>query len=127
MNLKKFKILLVVPVFLVLANSILGFYRAVKSEINSSVKIKSNEILEEVNTIWMTSTDSSIDWNNYELMLFESKQTGKGEQGKSEFLTDMKERNLDNQLFKFFGASAVVSQKISLNRSIPDLRSDEFS
>lgn len=63
-----------------------------------------------------------IDWNDYELMVNDALRTGFGEQGRGEKLTDLEEIKRNKKLFKTFGMSVVISDKISVNRSIPDLR-----
>ncbi|XP_052872332.1 N-acetylgalactosaminyltransferase 6-like [Anopheles cruzii] len=63
-----------------------------------------------------------IDWHNYELMKHEESRTGPGEQGKPYRLTDPKAKALNEEVFKENGYSAVVSDTIALNRSVPDIR-----
>ena len=66
-----------------------------------------------------------IDWNDYELIKSDSSRRGFGEHGKGETLTDPEEIKRNDELFEIFGMSVVISDKISVNRSIPDLRHPE--
>jgi hypothetical protein len=62
------------------------------------------------------------DWNNYEFIKYERERTGNGEQGRGHQLTDLDERNLDARLEKIEGLNVIVSDKISVNRSVSDSR-----
>ncbi|KFB49955.1 AGAP012414-PA-like protein [Anopheles sinensis] len=62
-----------------------------------------------------------IDWHNYELIHEEAKRVGIGEQGKAGHLSE-KEAEMKDKLFKKNGFNAVLSDLISLNRSLPDIR-----
>lgn len=58
------------------------------------------------------------DWNNYKSIEDDKKRVGWGEQGDPVVLTDPKEIALNDRLYKETGFSVVVSDKISLNRSL---------
>ncbi|CAO1428320.1 unnamed protein product [Diamesa serratosioi] len=60
------------------------------------------------------------DWNNYEFMLKEKSRVGPGEQGKGLELTDPEEIELNKILYEKTGFSVVVSDKISVERSLLD-------
>lgn len=62
------------------------------------------------------------DWHDYEFMKLEAARKGLGEQGRPVFLTDPTEIELDKRLEKQEGVHAIVSDKISVNRSINDTR-----
>uniref|UniRef100_A0A2M3Z5M7 Polypeptide N-acetylgalactosaminyltransferase n=1 Tax=Anopheles braziliensis TaxID=58242 RepID=A0A2M3Z5M7_9DIPT len=62
-----------------------------------------------------------IDWHNYEQIHQEAKRAGIGEQGKAGRLSE-KEAEMKDKLFKKNGFNAVLSDLISLNRSLPDIR-----
>lgn len=72
-----------------------------------------------------SSQDEKIDWNDYENLKSDSLRTGFGEHGKGEILTDPEEIKKNKELFNEFGMSVVISDKISVNRSISDLRHPE--
>lgn len=65
------------------------------------------------------------DWHNYDFMIYEAGRQGNGEQGRGVMLTDPKEFEIDNKLEKQEGLHVVVSDKISVNRSLPDTRPEE--
>lgn len=66
--------------------------------------------------------DERIDWNDYELIKREALQTGFGEHGKGEKLTDAEEIKKNDELFETFGMSVFISDKMSVNRTIPEYR-----
>jgi len=63
-----------------------------------------------------------VDWNDYALVQRDALRTGFGEKGKGEKLTDAAEIKSNEELFEQFGMSVVISDKISVNRSVPDYR-----
>jgi polypeptide N-acetylgalactosaminyltransferase len=65
------------------------------------------------------------DWNEYEFIKTEGRRIGPGEQGKGVKLVDPSEITLNEKLYNQTGFSVVVSNKISVNRSIPDFRVEE--
>ncbi|CRK94687.1 CLUMA_CG008187, isoform A [Clunio marinus] len=62
------------------------------------------------------------DWHDYEFMKKEAQRTGLGEQGAAVVLTDPNEIEKNKQLRKQEGFSALISDMIALNRSVPDTR-----
>ncbi|KAM9451512.1 polypeptide N-acetylgalactosaminyltransferase 10 isoform 1-T2 [Clarias gariepinus] len=60
-----------------------------------------------------------IDWHNYEAIRRDAAQTGNGEQGKAFPLTDADQVD---QAYRENGFNIYVSDRISLNRSLPDIR-----
>jgi polypeptide N-acetylgalactosaminyltransferase len=62
-----------------------------------------------------------IDWHNYKLISEDQSRNGFGEQGKKEALDDSEKAEKD-KLFSQNGFNALLSDKISLNRSVPDIR-----
>lgn len=62
-----------------------------------------------------------IDWHDYKLISIEQSRTGIGEQGKPGELDDELE-TAQKELFSQNGFNALLSDKISLNRSVPDIR-----
>lgn len=65
-------------------------------------------------------TDEKIDWHNYEHMAEEEARVGRGEQGKKEELLPHEETEY-NELFMVNGYNGVLSDKISVNRSVKDI------
>lgn len=62
------------------------------------------------------------DWHDWKFINYEKNREGPGENGKSFKLTDPEEIELNKKLFKTEGLYVVVSDKISVNRSVPDTR-----
>jgi hypothetical protein len=66
-----------------------------------------------------------IDYHNYKFMKEEAAREGPGEQGEPFYLTDSRDVERNLELLKKFGFSVVVSDTISVNRSLPDVRLPE--
>lgn len=62
------------------------------------------------------------DWHDWEFIKYEKARQGPGEQGKPHVLTDPDDIAKNDKLFEVEGLYAVVSDKISANRSVPDTR-----
>ncbi|XP_046394332.1 N-acetylgalactosaminyltransferase 6-like [Ischnura elegans] len=62
-----------------------------------------------------------IDWHDYKLIEDESKRKGPGEQGVAFYLSP-KDDEKKAELYKVNGFNAYLSDKIALNRSLPDIR-----
>lgn len=62
------------------------------------------------------------DWHDWPFIEYEKTRTGPGEQGIPHFLTDPVEIALNKKLSKVEGLSPLVTDKISVNRSVPDGR-----
>lgn len=58
------------------------------------------------------SNDSKIYWDNEEDILHDKLKTGFGEQGEAGFLKDPLEKEQNEILFKEFGMSPVISDKL---------------
>lgn len=66
-----------------------------------------------------------IDWNDYELMYFDSLRYGFGEQGHPAVLHIPENIIKNNESFEIYGMSVLTSDLISVNRSVPDFRAEE--
>lgn len=66
-----------------------------------------------------------IDYNDYKYMVEQLRRVGDGENGEAVYLDDPADIERNEELYQKTGFYAVVSDKISVNRSIPDLRSAE--
>lgn len=62
-----------------------------------------------------------IDWHDYKLISEDQNRKGIGEHGKLEKLDESEKENQD-ALFRQNGFNALLSDRISLNRSVPDIR-----
>lgn len=62
------------------------------------------------------------DWHDYEAMKEDSLRIGLGEQGKPAELNDPLDEELINELQDQHGFNGLLSDRISLNRSLPDAR-----
>lgn len=62
------------------------------------------------------------DWHDWKFIEYEKTREGPGEQGSGYVLTDPADIELNQKVFKENGLYGVVSDKISVNRSIPDTR-----
>ncbi|KAG5681321.1 hypothetical protein PVAND_010769 [Polypedilum vanderplanki] len=71
------------------------------------------------------SEERLIDYNNYALMEEEKTRIGAGEHGKPVILENQDEIKENERLYNQTGFYVIASNKISVNRSIPDLRSTE--
>lgn len=70
-------------------------------------------------------SEELIDYNDYKYMVEQMRRVGDGEIGEAVYLEDEDEIELNEELYQKTGFYVVVSDKISVNRSIPDLRSAE--
>lgn len=68
-------------------------------------------------------SDETKDWNNYKLMDEEKKRSGFGEHGAKTF-SEGRQSDDEIKMMKENGHNAIVSNRISLDRSVPDFRSD---
>jgi hypothetical protein len=68
--------------------------------------------------------DDKIDWHDYKFMFYEQSRTGLGENGAPFNLTDPNEIAANKIGYDKEGIFTVVSDKISPNRSVPDVRLD---
>lgn len=66
-------------------------------------------------------SSEKVDWHNYEAIGEEKRRVGPGENGVGESLTSA-EKEENDKLFKENGYNAVLSDRISVNRSVKDIR-----
>lgn len=64
-----------------------------------------------------------VDWNDYKLLKDEESRKGFGEHGSKTF-TEGRQSSDEIQMIEENGHNAIVSNRISLDRSVPDFRSD---
>lgn len=66
-----------------------------------------------------------IDWHDYKQIEEDKKRSGPGEQGKPATLPDNYDRDYVDDVIKANGYDGVLSDEISLNRSVADIRHEE--
>lgn len=65
--------------------------------------------------------NEKIDWHDYEAMRKDALREGTGEQGKAAYLGSSAFSDYE-KLFKVNGFNAALSDKIALDRAVPDIR-----
>lgn len=68
------------------------------------------------------SNANKKDWHNYTAILLDSLRIGFGEQGKRVFNHDTQNTELERKMSLENGFNAYLSDRIALNRSLPDIR-----
>lgn len=118
-HLKSFKCSSVLTIFLILYILIFRF-----SEKNSGIKKAPSYDLSHIGIkkYPVARNYDRIDWNDYDFIAYEAKRIGPGENGSGVFLTDPKEIELNQKLEEQEGLFVFISDKISVNRSLPDTR-----
>jgi hypothetical protein len=67
-----------------------------------------------------------IDWHNYELMKYELQRKGLGENGTQAVVKiNARNKSVQKTIFKANGYNGFISDLISVNRSLPDIRHPE--
>lgn len=65
---------------------------------------------------------SRKDWHDWKFILLEENREGPGERGEKVILIDKTEIDRNSKLRELHGLSALISDKISVNRTVPDTR-----
>lgn len=99
-------------ILLVLIYSFISIYLLAKLKSINHWPIKTEEV-------------SSIDWHDYKFIDQEKLRQGIGENGSEAKLPKSLE-NLKDDLFKENGFNAALSDLISVNRSVPDIRHNKY-
>lgn len=116
---RKFRKLLVVITFGILPVIFMGSFLIFSIEHLKSFNrqlVRDSEVQQE------QQQEKCRDWHDYEFIRHESSRTGFGEQGEGVHLTDPAEIELNDKLYTATGFAVVISDKISVNRSIWDRR-----
>ncbi|CAO1427450.1 unnamed protein product [Diamesa serratosioi] len=113
---------LVTTIFMINFKIINKFYQQ-NEVIQRQIVSFNNKLVQANKNIYPVVTDyEKKDWHNYDFMNFEAKRVGPGENGTPYYLTDIEDINRNNEIFLEEGLYAVVSDKIALDRSLPDKR-----
>lgn len=65
------------------------------------------------------------DWHDWDFIAYEKSRVGPGEQGEAVYFTDPEDIKENKRLYDIEGLNALVSDRISVNRSVPDTRHQE--
>ncbi|XP_068151365.1 N-acetylgalactosaminyltransferase 4-like [Drosophila tropicalis] len=64
------------------------------------------------------------DWHDYAAMEADKSRTGMGEHGEPSHI-DAQEKELEDKIYRMNGFNGLLSDRISINRSVPDVRREE--
>lgn len=105
--------------------TLIGLYKLITSRNHPQAITKSFIYIEPFGGYFRRSSfsDDRKDWNNYELMEEEKKRVGFGEQG-IKTVSEGRPSDDEIQMLEENGHNAIISNRISLDRSVPDFRSD---
>jgi len=65
------------------------------------------------------------DWTDHEAMTADKLRSGLGEHGLPARVEDLAEQDMEKQLMQINGFNGLLSDKISVNRSVPDIRNEK--
>ncbi|XP_074026127.1 N-acetylgalactosaminyltransferase 6 [Leptinotarsa decemlineata] len=71
--------------------------------------------------VFLPVDNEKIDWHDYQQIKRDSMRVGPGEQGKPAYLSQSENENYDS-LYKVNGFNAALSDKIAIDRAVPDIR-----
>ena len=101
---------------------LLLFFYITNSDLHEySVQQITKEKLNDIGAKFILSKNTKS-WENAEQIYKDSLRVGFGEHGEPAILTDPEEIKKNEELRREFGTSVLISDKISVNRSIPDHR-----
>lgn len=109
------------PVFLLIVLGILFLVITLKI---SFIPLPNNEFLAKIASELIAKQQLKRDWNDYKLMYNDVHRTGIGEQGKSATLIGDIDRKLEKNLTSTLSFNALLSDAISVHRSVRDLRDE---
>lgn len=109
---------------MILVISLIGICKLIHTSNNPMAITKNFYYIEPLDSFFRRKTVSSEvkDWNNYDLMKRERSRIGFGEHGLKTY-NDGEPFEVEERLIQENGHNALISDKISLDRAVPDLRS----
>lgn len=114
--------------FLIYVVAIFGAYQFInylvkdsKSNLNK-ISENSQKIVDQIVEDLDENGDEKINWEDLKFYEYEKRRRGPGEQGEPYILTDLKEIQENEEWIHKEGFSVIVSEKISVDRAIPDIR-----
>ncbi|XP_072941507.1 N-acetylgalactosaminyltransferase 6-like [Epargyreus clarus] len=113
--------LIVVTLFIILLYMIKSLGEVTTPESIIAVKDALHRQLDNGNIYFVPTSLKKIDWHNYQQIQEEMKRVGIGEHGEPAHLSSA-EKDLEEKLYAVNGFNGALSDKIALNRSLPDIR-----
>lgn len=105
---------------------VVGLYKLITSSNDPQAITKSFIYIEPINAYFRrAASPEKKDWNDYELLNRDRSKVGYGEHGIKTFNEGVQDDE-EQRLIDLNGHNVLVSDKISLSRSLPDYRSDEY-
>lgn len=110
----------------ILITIIVGLYKLIVTSNHPFAITKTYIYIEPLSSFFRQKSflNETRDWNDYKWMKEERTRTGYGENGMKTF-SDSKLAKIEEALIQENGHNALVSDIISLDRAVPDLRSIE--
>lgn len=88
--------------------------------------LPNNQLLIKIAQNFLSKQTIDRDWHDYKAMYSDAQRIGNGEHGKSAALSDNVDRVLEKSMSHEYGFNALLSDAISVNRSLPDIRNEGY-
>jgi hypothetical protein len=105
---------------------VISVYKLITTSNHPLAVHKTYIYIQPMNSFFLRKNNSRVmhDWNDYERMEKDGKRSGYGEQGADTYI-DGQDPVLEEKLIATNGHNVLVSDMISLDRAVPDYRSQE--
>lgn len=114
--------LLTKPIFLLIVLAMLFFIVTFRM---SAISLPNNEILFKIaQDLVSKQIPKEKDWHDYKVIYHDARRVGIGEQGQKGKLNNKADRKLEQKLAREYGYNALLSDTISVYRSLPDMREE---